>query len=73
MTIFEITTVILLPIALSMGYAFKKHNEKLLEQEREEQKNYYQYVKENWMYLKGSDDEWINADFTTKTNQTVQF
>ena len=57
MTIFEITTIILLPIALSMGYAFKKHNEELLEQEREERKNYYQYVKENWMYLKGGDDE----------------
>lgn len=57
MTIFEITTIILLPIALSMGYAFKKHNEELLEQEREEQREYYQYVKENWMYLKGDDDE----------------
>ena len=51
MTIFEITTIILLPIALSMGYAFKRHNEELLEQEREERKNYYQYVKENWMYI----------------------
>ena len=37
MTIFEITTIILLPLALSAGYAFKKHNEELLEQEREEQ------------------------------------
>ena len=55
MTIFEITTIILLPLALSMGYAFKKHNEELLEQEREEQKEYYQYVKENWMYLKGDE------------------
>ena len=51
MTIFEITTIILLPIALSMAYAFKKHNEELQEQERKEQKNYYQYVKENWMYI----------------------
>ena len=57
MTIFEITTIILLPIALSAAYGFKKHNEELLEQEREEQKKYYQYVKENWMYLNG-DDEW---------------
>ena len=57
MTIYEITTIILIPLALSMAYAFKKHNEELLEQEREEQKKYYQYVKENWMYLKGSDDE----------------
>ena len=57
MTIFEITTIILLPVALSMGYTFKKHNEELLEQEREEQKKYYQYVKENWMYLKGGDNE----------------
>ena len=56
MTIFEITTIILLPFALSMGYAFKKHNEELLEQEREEQKEYYQYVKENWMYLKGGNN-----------------
>ena len=55
MTIFEITTIILMPIALSMAYAFKKHNEELLEQERKEQKNYYQYVKENWMYLKGGE------------------
>ena len=57
MTIFELTTIILIPIALSMGYAFKKQNEELLKQEREEQKKYYQYVKENWMYLNGGDDE----------------
>ena len=57
MTIFEITTIILVPIALSMAYAFKKHNEELQEHEREEQKKYYQYVKENWMYLKGDDVE----------------
>ena len=52
MTIFEITTIILLPVALSMGYTFKKHNEELLEQERRTEK-----VKENWMYLKGGDNE----------------
>lgn len=57
MTIFEITTIILLPITLSAAYAFKKHNEELLEQEREEQKKYYQYVKENWMYLNGGDGQ----------------
>lgn len=57
MTIFEITTIIILPIALSAAYAFKKHNEELLKKEKEEQKTYYQYVKENWMYLKGGDDE----------------
>ena len=57
MTIFEITTIILLPFALSAAYAFKQHNEDLLKKEREEQKEYYQYVKENWMYLKGGDDE----------------
>lgn len=57
MTIFEITILILLPIALSMAYAFKKHNEELLKKDKEEQKKYYQYVKENWMYLKGGDDE----------------
>ena len=57
MTIFEITTLILLPLALSMGYAFKKHNEELLKKDKEEQKKYYRYVKENWMYLKGDDDE----------------
>ena len=56
MTIFEITTIILLPIALTAAYAFKKHNEELLEQEREEQKKYYQYVKENWMYLNGDEE-----------------
>ena len=44
MTIFEITTIILLPFALSMGYAFKKHNEELLKKDKEEQKKYYQYV-----------------------------
>ena len=48
---------ILLPIALAMGYAFKKHNEELLEHEREEQEEYYQFVKENWMYLDGGDDD----------------
>ena len=56
MTAYEIATLILIPLALSMGYAFKKHNEELLKQEREEQKTYYQYVKENWMYLNGGDD-----------------
>ena len=57
MTIFEITTIILLPLTLSMWYTFKKHNEELQKHEREEQSKYYQYVKENWMYLKGGDDE----------------
>ena len=57
MTIFEITTTILLPLALSAEYAFKKHNKELLKKDREEQKNYYQYVKENWMYMNGGDDE----------------
>lgn len=56
MTIFEITTIILLPLTLTAAYAFKKHNEELLKQEREEQKNYYQFVKENWMYLNGGDE-----------------
>lgn len=56
MTMFEITTIILLPIALSMAYAFKKHNEELLKHQREEQKKYYQYVKENWMYLNGGEE-----------------
>ena len=57
MTPYEIMMIILIPITLSAAYAFKKHNEELLEQEREEQREYYQYVKENWMYLKGGDDE----------------
>ena len=57
MTSYEIMMIILIPITLSAAYAFKKHNEELLEQEREEQKKYHQYVKENWMYLKGGDDE----------------
>ena len=57
MTPYEIAMIILIPIALSAAYEFKKHNEELLEQEREEQREYYQYVKENWMYLKGGDDE----------------
>ena len=39
MTAYEIATIILIPLALSMGYAFKKHNEELLEQEKEEQKS----------------------------------
>ena len=57
MTTYEIATIILIPLALSMAYAFKKHNKELLKKDREEQKKYYQYVKENWMYLKGGDDE----------------
>lgn len=57
MTAYEIATIILLPLALSMAYAFKKHNEELLKKDKEEQKKYYQYIKENWMYLKWSDDE----------------
>ena len=56
MTIVEMTTIILLPIAVSMAYAKKKHNEEVQEHERDEQKKYYQYVKENWMYLRGSDE-----------------
>ena len=57
MTPYEIMMIILIPITLSAAYAFKKHNDELLEQEREEQREYYQLVKENWMYLKGGDDE----------------
>lgn len=57
MTPYEIMMIILIPITLSAACAFKKHNDELLEQEREEQREYYQYVKENWMYLKGGDDE----------------
>ena len=57
MSIFEITTIILLSLALSMTYVFKSITKELLKQERDEQKKYYQYVKENWMYLKGGDDE----------------
>lgn len=51
MTIFEIAIIILLPIALSMGYAFKKHNESLMQYQKEEQREYYEYVKHNWMYI----------------------
>ena len=57
MTTYEIIMLILIPITLSATYAFKKHNEEQLKQEQKEQKKYYQYVKENWMYLKGGDDE----------------
>lgn len=51
MTPYEIMMIILIPITLSAAYAFKKHNDELLEQEREEQREYYQFVKENWMYI----------------------
>lgn len=57
MTLYEIAAIILTPLALSMAYAFKQHNEELLKKEREEQNEYYQFVKTNWMYLKGGDDE----------------
>ena len=57
MTPYEIAMIILIPIVLSAGYVFKKHNEELLKQERITEKKYYQYVKENWMYLNGGDDE----------------
>lgn len=57
MTPYEIATIILIPLALSMGYAFKKHNEDLMKYQREDQREYYEYVKHNWMYLKGGDDE----------------
>lgn len=57
MTAYEIAAIILMPLALSMGYAFKKHNDDLMKYEKDWQKKYYQYVKENWMYLKGDDDE----------------
>lgn len=56
MTIFEITTIILLPIALSAAYAFKKHNKSLMKYQTEEQKEYYQYVKENWMYINNDEE-----------------
>lgn len=51
MTPYEIAAIILIPLALSMGYAFKKHNEELMKYQREEQQRYYQFVKENWMYI----------------------
>ena len=51
MTPYEIMMIILIPITLSAAYAFKKHNDELLEQEGEEQREYYQFVKENWMYI----------------------
>ena len=57
MTPYEIMMIILIPITLSAAYAFKKHNEDLMKYQGEEQREYYQYVKENWMYLKGGDDE----------------
>lgn len=57
MSMYQIAICILLPIALSAGYAFKKHNEELLEHEREEQEECYKFVKENWMYLDGGDDD----------------
>lgn len=53
--VFEIAMTILLPIALSMGYAFKSHNEELMKYQNEEQKEYYQFVKENWMYINNDD------------------
>lgn len=56
MDIYQIAMCILLPIALSAGYAFRKHNEELRGHEREEQEEYYKFVKENWMYLDGGDD-----------------
>ena len=63
MTPYEIMMIILIPITLSAAYAFKKHNDELLEQEREEQREYYQFVKENWMYINndnGGENEWVN-------------
>lgn len=57
MDMYQIATCILLPLALSAGYAFRKHNEELMEREREERKEYYRFVKENWMYLDGGDDD----------------
>lgn len=57
MDIYQIAMCILLPIALSAGYAFRKHNEELMGHEREEQEEYYKFVKENWMYLDGGDDD----------------
>lgn len=57
MTPYEIATIILVPLALSMGYAFKKHNDEVMKYQREEQNEYYQYVKNNWMYLNGGDNE----------------
>lgn len=57
MTPYEIAMIILIPIALSVGYAFKKHNEELMKYQKEEQQRYYQYIKNNWMYLNGGDEE----------------
>lgn len=56
MTIFEITMIILLPIALSMSYAFKKHNDSLMKYQNEEQREYYEYVKHNWMYINNDEE-----------------
>lgn len=56
MDIYQIAMCILLPIALFVGYAFRKHNKELMEYDKEEQEECYKFVKENWMYLDGGDD-----------------
>lgn len=49
--------VVLGILALSMFIAFRKHNNDLLKHEDDKRRAYYQYVKENWMYINNEDDE----------------
>lgn len=56
MTPYEIAMIILIPIALSVRYAFKKHNDSLMKHKNEEQREYYEYVKRNWMYINNDEE-----------------
>ena len=55
--VLDITIIILSVYAIIVYIAFKNHNENLMQYKKDWQKKYYQYVKENWMFLNNNFDK----------------
>ena len=61
--VLDIAIIILSVYAIIVHIAFKNHNENLMQYKKDWQKKYYQYVKENWMFLNNNFD---NVDYETE-------
>ena len=55
--VLDIAIIILSVYAIIVYIAFKNHNENLMQYKKDWQKKYYQYVKENWMFLNNNFDK----------------
>ena len=55
--VLDIAIIILSVCAIIVHIAFKNHNENLMQYEKDWQKKYYQYVKENWMFMNNNFDK----------------